>query len=66
MSHMICKIHAYDVMGEVFVHAQVIDADLSQSSNEREYHHSETFTGTGEDRPDEWLRDVLIALLEGL
>lgn len=66
MTHMICQIHAYDVMGDVFVHAVVTDHDQSQASESRQVAWTVAFPGTGEDRQPKWLRDVLQGLLEAL
>lgn len=66
MAHMICQIHAYDVMGEVFISAVVTDHDEAQGSESRQTAWTTTFPGTGEDRQPRWLRDVLQGLLEAL
>jgi len=66
MSHMICQIHAYDVMGEVFVSAVVTDHDKSQGAEDRSCAWTTTYQGTGEDYQPKWLRDVLQGLLEVL
>lgn len=66
MAHMICQIHAYDVLGDVFVHATVTDHDAPQSDDERQLVWTCAYPGTGEDRHGKWLRDVLQELLEQL
>ena len=66
MTHMVCQINAYDVMGDVFIHATVTDHDQSQASEDRTHTWSTTLQGTGEDRQPKWLRDALVGLLEAL
>lgn len=66
MSHMVAQVNAYDVMGDVFVHATITDHDMSQADEERTHTWTLTFQGTGEARPGKWVRDVLQELLEQL
>ena len=66
MTHMIAQIHAYDVMGDVFIHAQVTDHDQSQASEDRTCTWTVAYPGVGEQYQPKWLRDVLQGLLEVL
>ena len=66
MTHMVCQINAYDVMGDVFIHATITDHDQSQGNEDHTHTWSTTIQGTGEDRQPRWLRDALVGLLEVL
>lgn len=58
---------AYDYMDKVGVSATVYSMPNRRSQPpERLYHGGTTLQGTGEDDPREWLKDVLIGLLETL
>jgi len=67
MTYYLATVHAYDVMGDVFVSvsARQTTADRTETT-ESLLHRSTTFAGTGESDPVEWTRDVLIAALEAL
>lgn len=66
MSHMVCYLSAYDVMGDVFVHVTVTDHDINPSDPEQTNTWATTFPGTGEQYQPKWLRDVLQEVLEVL
>lgn len=67
MSWSQASIHAYDVMGNVFVTATVRQSQpVGEDPKETVTVASTTFPGVGEDDPHEWLRDALVGLLEAL
>jgi hypothetical protein len=60
-------IHAYDVMGKVFVTASVRTAPGESERGEcLELHATATLDGVGETTPRDWLVDALTGLLETL
>lgn len=60
-------VHAYDVMGRVFVTASVRTAPGEGERGEcLELHATATLDGVGETTPREWLEDALLGLLETL
>ena len=60
-------ITAYDMLGDVGVSANVYAYEGTPSPHGRNvYHTTTTVQGVGEDRPQEWLRDALIAMLEAI
>lgn len=67
MSWHQASVHAYDVMGNVFVTASVQRQEgTTEGSTVLVLQASTTFAGVGEDDPREWLRDALVGLLERL
>jgi hypothetical protein len=61
------RISAYDVLDHVCVAITLKDTDgLTADAGDVVYHRVTTVPGVGEDRPLEWLRDVLVAALETL
>jgi len=60
-------VHAYDVMGKVFITASVRTAPGEAERGEcLELHATATLDGVGESNPREWLVDALTGLLETL
>jgi hypothetical protein len=67
MSWSMATVNAYDVMGEIAVTAVVRTAPPGGGESiSTVLQCSTTFPGVGEDDPREWLRDVLVGLLEVL
>lgn len=59
------RVTAYDVMDQVWVGVTVhSQEDVLSTGSSVVLHMSEQVTGVGESDPREWLRDVLVALLE--
>lgn len=59
------SVHAYDVMGRVFVTAVVRTAPGEAERGEcHELHATVTLDGVGETTPRDWLVDALLGLLE--
>lgn len=63
----ICSVHAYDCLDYINYSAKV-DAysDYEHDGAKRAFLIGGHVAGTGEDEAREWLRDVLVALLEDL
>jgi len=58
-------ITAYDYLDKVGVTANVYeDAPLGERGPRVVYHKVATVQGSGEDNPEQWLRDAVITLLE--
>lgn len=67
MSWTMATLNAYDVMGAVHVTAVVRTTEhLGAEPKETVMQCSTTYPGVGEDDQIEWLRDVLVGLLEAL
>ena len=63
----LATVNAFDVMSSVYVNVSLRVAEPAGEhavTTVRTYEC--TFDGTGEPDPEEWLRDVLVALLETL
>lgn len=59
-------VHAYDVLDQVVAVATVLQYDGLDPLKASEFRFSATVPGSGESEPREYLRDVLVALLEAL
>ena len=67
MSWLMATAHAYDVMGSVFITAEVRSAEGPQGTPPSVVlRATTTVDGVGETNPHDWLSDVLVALLETL
>jgi hypothetical protein len=66
MSHITATMHAFDCMDVISVTLMTTDHDVSEESEEREWRLTTTFPGVGETDRAEWMRDLLVALLEAL
>ena len=66
MAHIIATVHAYDCMDQVQVSVQARDIDEDIHEGDPPYVLVTTFPGTGEDDPRQWLRDLLVGILERL
>lgn len=61
------SIHAYDCMGDVNYTCSVRQySDYEDGDSELVIRLVGSLRGTGEDRPTEWLQDLLISLVESL
>lgn len=62
-----CRITAYDILDQVTALARVWDSHESAIGDpESAYDVAISFEGEGISHPRDWLRDVLVALLEEL
>lgn len=67
MSQRILTMTCWDVMDRVFVTFRVREYDGSDpTSGETVIDRSTTVAGEGEDDPEQWVRDALVAALETL
>lgn len=64
--YMSSRVYIADVMDQVVVKATVFQWDHTNSLVAEEHCFSAMVPGEGETKPDEWLRDALVALLETL
>lgn len=66
MSHITATLHAYDCMGQVHASLSLLDHDEEPSTDAHRSVLVTTFEGSGESNHTEWMRDLLVALLEAL
>lgn len=66
MAHLLSYVHAYDCLDQVYVSWSIKDYDVPVEDENHEIRRTLTFRSTGEPDREEWLRDVLVALLEEL
>lgn len=66
MSHITATLHAFDCMDQVHVTLSLKDHDQTEESEAYTSLYATTFQGSGESNHDEWVRDLLVALLEAL
>lgn len=64
---LITTVHAYDLLDSVYATVGVRRYDeTTRAASDSVLACTTTFPGTGESDPREWLRDVLVGLLESL
>jgi hypothetical protein len=66
MSHITATLHAFDCMDQVHVTLSLKDHDQDEGSEPYQSVYAVTFQGSGESDHTEWVRDLLVALLETL
>lgn len=65
--HRTASISAFDVLDTMHVTVTIRDWDFDASERPTpEFHTATTVPSDGADTPQEWLRDVLVGLLESL
>lgn len=64
--YMSARVYVADVMDQVVVKATVFEWDHTKSLVGEEHTFSAMVPGVGEPKPDEWLKDALVALIETL
>lgn len=64
MSHITATLHAFDCMDTVHATLSLKDHDQDESSETYQSLYACTFQGSGESSHREWVRDLLVALLE--
>ena len=62
----VAHIHMLDLLDTVVIYAEVVGADAFQRELEPCFKQSMTVQGVGENDPQVWLTDALVALLETL
>lgn len=66
MSHITATLHAFDCMDQVHATLTLKDHDQDEDAQPYQSLYVCTFQGSGEADHTEWVRDLLVALLETL
>jgi len=66
VSHIVCTIHAYDVMSQVTWSVAAIDIDLPPDDEGRFWYAAGTLDGEGIEDMSTWVRDVCVDIIESI
>jgi hypothetical protein len=66
MSHITATLHAFDCMDQVHATLTLKDHDQHEDSEPYPTLYAVTFPGSGESDHREWVRDLLVAMLEAI
>lgn len=65
--YLLGSLRAYDVMGDVIIVGRVHSGSVEEAESGTDlFQHVVQVRGTGEDDPREWLKDALVAFIEGM